>query len=116
MLLDSPTHLSFPTLMPDPIYSFYPYPVLARSNVHRSLLAPHPPPSPDPSVDQPEHPYLPARSTQQSSRSRGAKERAARRALLGRRPAGVAHGREAEELSDEEAALDLEKVNLPLSP
>ncbi len=113
VFLNATAGSSLPTLMPDLIYSFYPYPVLARTKVHASLLQTSATPSSTDKKtanDQSDS----GLSTQQLAKSRNAKERAARRALMGRRPAGVALGREAEELSDEEAALDDEKVCSPL--
>ena len=109
MLLDLSLHVALPTFMPDTRHSFYPYPVLARSKVHRSLRGES---SLTPASSN-EDRILPSgsgSSTHSHAVSDRTKERAARRALTGRRPAGVALGREAEELSDEEAALEDEKV------
>jgi len=109
MFLDPISQPTLPTLLPDPIHSFYPYPVLPRSKVHQSLL------SPSSNTTQKQFQSIqpgPGPSTEQNAKSRNAKQRAARRALMGRRPAGVALGREAEELSDEEASLEDEKVRL----
>ena len=113
MSLDLSFHIPLPDFDLDTRHSFYPYPVLARSKVHRSLIGE---PSLTPTSSNGQR-ILPSGSGPLSYRHAMAdlsKERAARRALIGRRPAGVALGREAEELSDEEAALEDEKVCLSL--
>jgi len=101
MRLDDASNSPFPSFNPSTLYSFYPYPISSRDKTHQSLRGIQ-----SPSKGQS------SRQAQQEAREKAAKarERAARRALVGKRPAGVSIGREAEDLSEEEDALDHAKV------
>ena len=56
----------------------------------------------------------PGPTTEDLKREKRALGRAEKRALAGKRPAGVGLSREAEELSDEENTMEDEKVNMAL--
>jgi hypothetical protein len=99
---------NLPQLAVNPIYSFSPYPVTSRSYLHNALLRSIQPKSTQSSSSTSS--AGPGPSTERMQREKRAFDRAARRALAGRRPAGVALGREADELSDEEAELEDERV------
>ncbi|KAK4688357.1 hypothetical protein P7C73_g1755, partial [Tremellales sp. Uapishka_1] len=83
--------MPLPALQPSALYSFHPYPVSSRSRTHQTILHPQ---------DGDAGPS--------TTRRRGL-DRAARRALTGKRPAGTHLGREAEDLSAEENELENEK-------
>ncbi|WVW79497.1 hypothetical protein I302_101466 [Kwoniella bestiolae CBS 10118] len=114
MLLDGPSCI--PTFEPINLYSFYPHPISPRSHVH-STLFPHPD-------------NANTASSSGSSRQKGtqpdraikkeitreevqqAMERAERRALMGRRPAGVGMSRDDDEVVNEEDILDHEQHDI----
>lgn len=126
MLLDSPGYPHIPTFELEPTYSFYPYPISSRSHVHQILLKP----SPHAAKPQASHPTPannglsgvsfvpqpvmaisgPGPSTQMIRSQEKSKARAQRRALMGKRPAGIDLSRHADELSEEEDAMEDEKV------
>ncbi|KAL1407681.1 hypothetical protein Q8F55_007114 [Vanrija albida] len=91
-MLESTNYPPLPQARRDTLYAFYAYPLRARERVHASLRGP-----------------AAAASSSSSSEPAAAVERAARRALRGKRPAGVALGKDAADLSDEEAALEDDK-------
>ena len=95
-----------PVFVPNNIYSFYPYPISSPYRVHQTLLGQ------TSSTSTASDSYHRNKSNQTARHEEDGHRfsRMTRRVLLGRRPAGMALGREAEELSEEEAALDNEKV------
>ena len=110
MMLDSSTFTPFPALDPSSSFAFYPYTVSPNSRTNAAIRGFAPAQH---SAHGPEEHAGPGPTTEDIQREKFARARAERRALIGRRPPGVALGREAEELSDEEAALEDEKVNSP---
>ena len=116
MLLD--TSPAFPSLETSSSFAYYPYP---QSSSFKTLSLIRGPQSSskqavardDNSVHATSAPSGPGPTSEMIRSERLHRERAERRALAGRRPAGVGLGREAEEMSDEEAALEDEKVRLP---
>ncbi|ORY33128.1 hypothetical protein BCR39DRAFT_521378 [Naematelia encephala] len=101
MLLDSTTSVTLPQIISNPPASFYSFPISSRTRVHTSIRGLAPSSSSSASGG-------PGPATQERQREKNACERALRRALVGQRPAGVALGREGEDLSDEEEALGAE--------
>lgn len=99
-MLGSTNYPPLPQARRDTLYAFYPYPLRARERVHASLRGPA---GPSASTSPP------SSSSASAADTSAAVDRAARRALRGKRPAGVALGKDAADLSDEEAALDDEK-------
>lgn len=116
MLLNKSTS-SLPNLYPETLYSFYPYPLTSRRTTHdtlkrsedKSSLTPGPGPGPGPSslLNQ-------ERRRRQRSQQAHELDRASKRALLGKRPAGIGGGRDAEDMSDEEKNLEEDKVGVLL--
>jgi len=118
-----------PSLQPDTKLSFQPYPVSSRQSLHSTLLtsirgvAPASSSAPVPYSGAQQHtspaywsstrsPQAGPGPTSESIKSeRKARQRAERRAVSGRRPAGVGLGPDADELSDEEEALEQERVS-----
>ncbi|TXT13205.1 hypothetical protein VHUM_01606 [Vanrija humicola] len=98
-MIGSTNYPPLPQAQCDTLYAFYPYPLRARERVHASLRGPAPLSSTSSS----------SAASSSSSDTQAAVDRAARRALRGKRPAGVALGKDAADLSDEEAALEDDK-------
>ena len=121
MILDTATHPPLPLASRDVKYSFYPYPISTRQTLHTSLRGPPPAASSSAggsvanrsSSNSSSRASLagPGPSTAQLRAEARALKRAQWRAVGGRRPAGLGLGREAEELSEEEEALEDEKVS-----
>jgi hypothetical protein len=98
----STTTPHMPALQPSTSYSFYPYPV--KTIPATSLRGPVPPTQAEAG---------PSRNRQtERQRATRIRERAEKRALIGQRPAGLAVGRDSEDLDLEEMALDDERVSL----
>ena len=93
MLLDN-TAGSLPAFTSDTTYSFYRHSLASPRSDHLH----HPISGPGPS------------STEHQER-RNAIDRAAKRALVGKRPAGTGGGREADDLSEEERNLEEDKAS-----
>ncbi|WOO85004.1 uncharacterized protein LOC62_06G008509 [Vanrija pseudolonga] len=102
-MLGSTNYPPLPQARRDTLYAFYPYPLRARERVHASLRRSAP------STSTLTSPSSPSSSSSSAADTSAAVGRAARRALRGKRPVGVALGKDAADLSDEEAALDDEK-------
>lgn len=93
-----------PALPPSTSYSFYPYPLSSAPTTSLRGLAP-------PTQSQAQAGPSTYR-TNEIQRAARVRERAERRALVGLRPAGLAVGRESEDLDLEEMTLEDERVNL----
>lgn len=122
MSIYSSGHPPLPSLHPHPEYSFYPYPITPRSQLHSTLQSSYPSPS-SPSIrglaGYSQGPSAPASirgeagpSTSRTKVEDRALRRAEKRAVRGLRPSGVGLGREAEDLSEEEVMMEDEKVSL----
>lgn len=112
--MQSSNYPPLPAAKTDTFFSFYPYPISSRASTHASLRTSSTqerrtglfnpesksPPSAGPSQPLGRH------------ERRQAHSRAEKRALRAQRPAGVALGADAMDLSDEEAQLDEEKHEL----
>ncbi|ORX39154.1 hypothetical protein BD324DRAFT_618668 [Kockovaella imperatae] len=102
--------MSLPALDPPTSFAFYPYGLSSQRQTHSSIRGLSLPSTTPDSLTG----AGPGPKTEEIVREKLARARAERRALMGRRPPGVALGREAEELSDEEAAMEDEKQNINL--
>ncbi|WVQ81128.1 hypothetical protein IAT38_003250 [Cryptococcus sp. DSM 104549] len=117
MMLDT-SFTPFPSLEPTTLYSFYPYPVSPRTELHDILPPPTPASAgPGPSTLQHQTQSLSLRSSGRISETRKedvrlATRRAEKRALMGRLPAGVALGREEDLLDQEDDVLEHEQRDI----
>ncbi|WWC91076.1 uncharacterized protein L201_006017 [Kwoniella dendrophila CBS 6074] len=118
MLLDGSSLL--PTLEPLTLYSFYPHPISPRSHVHSTLF---------PSTENQAAEAGPSTSTKWKKQKKTVEKvnndngirredvkesmkRAERRALMGKRPAGIGLGKDDDEVINDEDMLDHEQHDI----
>ena len=124
MMLNTTLYPPLPTSDPITTTSFYPYPVSSRFTIHANLLG-------EPRSSGSLRGLAPLQSAQQQGQSASSRspiagpgptstsirrealgrKRAEKRALSGRRPAGVGMAIDADELSEEEEVLSEERVS-----
>ncbi|TYJ56134.1 hypothetical protein B9479_003120 [Cryptococcus floricola] len=124
MLLESLN--TYPSLTPDTLHSFSPYPLSSRAHLHKSLLHPSSASSSQagPStyrssgirgIQSPPTNADPDEQAQDARRSAGMmRRRAEERVLMGRTPAGVMLGREDDEVTLEEEMMDQEQHDVTM--
>ncbi|AAW44169.1 hypothetical protein CNF00470 [Cryptococcus deneoformans JEC21] len=111
MILDIST--PFPSLEPNTLYSFSPYPLLPRRHLNHVLL--HPPndqPQPQPQAGPSTSSLRGVNYCKERDEINKLMRRAERRALMGKNPAGMMLGREDEEVAIEEDVLEHEQMNV----
>lgn len=109
MILDIST--PFPSLEPNTLYSFSPYPLSPRRHLNHVLL--HPPsdqPQPQPQAGPSTSSLRGVNYCKERDEINKLMRRAERRALMGKNPAGMMLGREDEEVAIEEDVLEHEQV------
>lgn len=106
------------TALPIPSHSYYPYPLSARHETHRSILQPlspyaygHQPLSTAHDLGAPTSSSTASEKYKRDKDARrSALRRAEKRALAGLRPIGTELSKEADELSEEERVMEDERV------